>query len=149
MVGCPGHILESTKEIDFLFFYIFFIFSVRLCRFCMVIRFFHPRHNGQWPPTSKDFFTRSYPFYYFRILILLKEPVIPFSMLSAKQGNYWYHFYNVFGMTRSLTGDWTRDLPHSTTRLSRRRYCTDITFWSFSDVNELVWAFCFCTVWHQ
>jgi len=34
-------------------------------------------------------------------------------MLSAKQGNYWYHFYNVFGMTRSLTGDWTRDLSHS------------------------------------
>ena len=25
-------------------------------------------------------------------------------MFSAKQGNYWYHFYNVFGMTRSLTG---------------------------------------------
>ena len=24
-------------------------------------------------------------------------------MLSAKQGNYWYHFYNVLGMTRSLT----------------------------------------------
>ena len=24
-------------------------------------------------------------------------------MLCAKQGNYWYHFYNVFGMTRSLT----------------------------------------------
>ena len=24
------------------------------CRFCLVIRFFHPRHNGQWPPTSKD-----------------------------------------------------------------------------------------------
>ena len=23
-------------------------------------------------------------------------------MLSAKQGHYWYHFYNVFGMTRSL-----------------------------------------------
>jgi len=21
-------------------------------------------------------------------------------MLSAKQGNYWYHFYNIFGMTR-------------------------------------------------
>ena len=34
-------------------------------------------------------------------------------MFSAKQGNYWYHFYNVFGMTRSLTGEWTRDLPHS------------------------------------
>ena len=32
------------------------------------------------------------------ILILEKEPIFPFSMLSAKQGNYWYHFYNVFGM---------------------------------------------------
>jgi len=46
-------------------------------------------------------------------------------MLSAKQGKYWYHFYNVFVMTRSLTGDWSRDLSHSKsalhTRLSRRR----------------------------
>jgi len=23
-------------------------------------------------------------------------------MFNAKQGHYWYHFYNVFGMTRSL-----------------------------------------------
>ena len=80
------------------------------CRFYVIIRFFHPRHYGQWPPTSKDFYTRSYPLHYFLILILEKEPVFHFSMLSAKQG---YHFYNVFGMTRSLTGDWTRDLPHS------------------------------------
>ena len=47
-------------------------------------------------------------------------------MLSAKQGNYWYHFYNVFGMTRSLTRNWTWDLrtrnQHSTTRLSMRRF---------------------------
>ena len=50
---------------------------------------------------------------YFPFLILEKEPVFPFLMLSAKQGKYWYHFYNVFGMTRSLTGDWTRDLRHS------------------------------------
>ena len=34
-------------------------------------------------------------------------------MLSAKQGNYRYHFYNVFGMMQSLTGVWTRDLTHS------------------------------------
>jgi len=47
------------------------------------------------------------------IFILQKEPVFPFLMLSAKQGNYWYHFYNVFGMTWSLTGYWTQDLPHS------------------------------------
>ena len=87
--------------------------------------FFHPRHNGQWPPTSKDFYIRSYPLHYFLILILEKEPVFPFSMLSAKQGNYWYHFYNVFGMTRSLTEDWTRTSrtrsQHYITRLLRRR----------------------------
>ena len=47
------------------------------------------------------------------IFILQNEPVFPFFMLSAKQGNYWYHYYNVFGMTRALTRDWTRDLPHS------------------------------------
>ena len=50
---------------------------------------------------------------YFPIIILEKELVFPFLMFSAKQGNYWYHFYNVFGMTQSLTGDWTQDLPHS------------------------------------
>ena len=37
----------------------------------------------------------------------------PFWMFSAKQGHYWYDFYNVFGMTRSLTGDWTQDLLYS------------------------------------
>jgi len=42
---------------------------------------------------------------YFPILILEKKPVFPFLMFSAKQGLYWYHFYNVFGMTRSLTWD--------------------------------------------
>jgi len=41
---------------------------------------------------------------YFPILILEKEPVFPFLIFSAKQGNYWYHFNNVFGMTRPLTG---------------------------------------------
>ena len=66
-----------------------------VCRFCAVNRVFHPRPNGQWPSTSKDFYTRSYPLHYFLIFILLKEAVFPFSMLSAKQGNYWYHLYNV------------------------------------------------------
>ena len=92
-------------------------FTYDFCRFCVVLRFFQPHHNGQLPPTSKDFYTRSYPLYYFLILIHEKEPVVPFSVLSAKQENYWYHFYNV--LARSLTGDWTRDLS---TRLSRRRY---------------------------
>ena len=68
-------------------------------------------------PMTSDFDGFSIPdfihYIYFPILILEKEPVFPFSMFSATQGNHWYHFYNVFGMTRSLTGDCTRDLPHS------------------------------------
>ena len=28
------------------------------------------------------------------ILILEKEPVFPFLMFSAKNGTYWYHFYD-------------------------------------------------------
>ena len=89
-------------------FYIYF-FSVPLLS---VLRS-HSVFSSPPQRPMKDFYTRSYPLHYFLILILEKEPVFPFSMLSAKQGNYWYHFYNVFGMTRSLTGDWTRDLPHS------------------------------------
>ena len=108
------HYLTGTVSctLDIWVFCVYFL-VFDFCRFCVVIRFFHPRHNGQWPPTSKDFYTRSYPLHYFLILILEKESVFPFSMLSAKQGNCWYHFYNVFGLTRSLTGDWTWDLPHS------------------------------------
>ena len=49
---------------------------------------------------------------------------ISLLMLTAKQGTYWYHLYNVFGIARSLTMYWTRDLPHWMsslyTRLSRR-----------------------------
>ena len=52
----------------------------------------------------EGFLSRFDPLHFNPILILQKEPVFPFLMLSAKQGNYWYHFYNVFGMTRSL--DW-------------------------------------------
>ena len=82
------------------------------CRFCVVIQFFHPRHNGQWLPTSKDFLSHILSIT-FIFLFQRKSQYFPFWMVSAKQGHYWYHFYNVFGMTRSLTGDWTRDLPHS------------------------------------
>ena len=73
-------------------------------------------------PMTSDFEGFSIPDYihyiFIPILIIQKEPLFPFLMLSAKQGNYWYHFYNVFSMTRSLTGDWTRDLPHSKPAIS-------------------------------
>ena len=40
-----------------LFCFLFFS-AFDFCRFCVVIRVFHPRHNGQWPPTSKDFLSQ-------------------------------------------------------------------------------------------
>ena len=65
------------------------------------------------------------------IFILQKEPVFHFLMLSAKQGNYWYHFY------KSLVwrGPWLGIEPgtsrtrsqHYTTRLSRRRYLSALS----------------------
>ena len=66
-------------------------------------------------PTSKVFNTRSYPLHYFLILIREKEPVFPFSMLSAKQGNYWYHFYNLLWYDAVL--DWGLNPGHQPTAL--------------------------------
>ena len=83
-------------------------------RFCVVFCFFPSLPQRPMTSDFKGFSNPDFIHYiYFPILILQKEPVFPFLMFSAKQGHYWYHFYNVFGMTRSLTGDWTRDLPHS------------------------------------
>ena len=67
-------------------------------------------------PTTSDFegfLSQILPITFFPILILQKEPAFPFIMLGAKQGICGYHFYNVFGMTWSLTRDRTWDLPHS------------------------------------
>ena len=98
----------SYLKIRFLFF-VFLAFTSRFyvvvviwcflafdfCRFCVVIRFFYPA------TTANELSLRriSIPdlIHYIIILILEKEPVFPFSMFSAKQGNYWYHFYNAFG----------------------------------------------------
>ena len=49
--SCP---YEKYRRTDRVVFFLAFDF----CRFCVVIRFFHPRHNGQWPPTSKDFLSQ-------------------------------------------------------------------------------------------
>ena len=36
----------------------FVFLAFDFCRFCVAIRFFHPRHNGQYPPISKDFLSK-------------------------------------------------------------------------------------------
>ena len=65
---------------------------------------------------TSDFEGFSIPDYihyiYFPILILEKEPVFSPFNVHRNEGQL-YHLYNVFGMTQSLTGDWTRDLQHS------------------------------------
>ena len=60
-------------------------FSFDFYRFCVVIRVFHPRQNSQWPSTSKDFLNS-------------------WERASAKQGNYWYHFYFITSLV--LRGPW-------------------------------------------
>ena len=39
---------------------------------------------------SQSFISPSKMLFY--LFIFEKDPVFPFLMLSAKQGNYWYHF---------------------------------------------------------
>ena len=57
-----GHRLRTNVNRDHLYLYFFYFFYFFLasdfCWFCVVIRFFHPRHNGQWPPTSNDFLSQ-------------------------------------------------------------------------------------------
>ena len=85
---------------------------IQLCQFCMVIRFFIP------PTTANDLRLRriSIPdvIHYLCISYLRSWETanISYLMLSAKQGNYWYH-YIVISMILSLTRKWTRDLLHS------------------------------------
>ena len=92
-------------------------------------------HNGQWPPTSKDFYTRSYPLYYFLVLILEKEPVFPFQCWVLNKGTTG----TIFIKSLVWRGPWLGIEPgtsrtqsqHSTTWLSRRRCCS---YWKHSIV---------------
>ena len=63
-----------------------FFFSVRPLSVLRGHSVFSSPPQQPMTETSKDFYTRSYPLHYFLILFLEKEPVFPFSMLSAKQG---------------------------------------------------------------
>ena len=103
-------------------------FSVRLF---MVLRghsFFHPRHNGQWtPPTSKDFYTRSYPLHYFLISYFLrKSQYFAFQCWVLNKGTTG----TIFITSSVWRSPWLGIEPgtsrtrsqHSTTRLSRRRW---------------------------
>ena len=47
---------SSSRTLFLLFIFLFLAFD--FCLFCVVIRGIHPRHNGQLPPTSKDFLSQ-------------------------------------------------------------------------------------------
>ena len=99
---------ESYQEtIRFLFL------AFDFCRFCVIIRCFHPRHNGQWPPTLKGFLSQILSITFFVLsLFLRKSQYFPFNV-ECQTRELLVPFHYVFGMTRSLSGDWTRDLLHS------------------------------------
>ena len=67
---------------------LFIILAFHFCRFSVVICFSSPPQR----PMTSDFEGFSMPdfihYIYFPILILEKEPVFPFLMFSAEQGNY-------------------------------------------------------------
>ena len=100
--------IQSLTHFD-LYLWVFF-FSVRLLSVQRGHSFFSS--PPQWPMT-KGFLYQILSITLFSYLNSWERAsIFPFWMFSAKQGNYWYHFYNVFGMTRSLTLDWTRDFLH-------------------------------------
>ena len=72
-----------------------FFLAFDFFRFCVVFRFFHPCHNGQWPPTLKDFYTRSYPLHYFLILILIQFcwNVIDMEFMGKTNITCSFHFW--------------------------------------------------------
>ena len=88
-------------------------FSVRLLSVLRGHSLFSSPPQRSMTSDFEGFLYQIYPLHVFPIFILQKEPAFPFLTLSAKQGIYGYHFYNVLGMTRSLTRNRTWDLPHS------------------------------------
>ena len=112
------------------FIYILFVFwflAFDFCRFCVVIRFFHPRHNGQWPPTSNDFYPRFYSLHFLTILILEKEPVFSLFNYSVPNKGTSGTIFIAYLVWRGLwlgiePGTSRTRSQHYTTRLSRRRF---------------------------
>ena len=108
----------GSKKISLFFFFLAFDF----CWFCVVIRFFHPRHNGQWPPTSKDFLYQILSITLFSYLNSWERAsIFPFQCWLLNKGTtgtiyitslVWHGPWSGTSRTRS---------QQATTRLSRRQ----------------------------
>ena len=75
---------NTFKSVLYNIIFLAFYFAVSAWSF----GFFIPATTANDLRLRRIFHPRCYP----------SEPVFPFLKLSAKQGNYWYHFYNVLGM---------------------------------------------------
>ena len=122
---CYKLLPQFTSPLNFFYFF-FYNFSVRLLSFCVVIRFFHPRHNGQWPPTSKDFLSQIYPLQLFSYLNSWERAsIFPIECSVLNKGTTG----TILITSLVWRGPWLGIEPgtsrtrsqHWTTRLSRRR----------------------------
>ena len=107
------------------YYFLFFYFSVRLLSVLRGHSFFS---SPPQRPMTSDFEGFLYQILSITLFVYLnsweRAPVFPFSMLSAKQGNYWYDFIT----SLEWRGPWLGIEPgtsrtrcqHSTTRLSKR-----------------------------
>ena len=99
--------------------------------FCVVIRFFHPRHNGQWPQTSKDFLSQilSITFYISYLNSWERASIFPFECSVLNKGTTGTIFITSLVWRCPWLGIEPRtsrtQIQYSTTRLSRRR-CNNI-----------------------
>ena len=73
------HWLQRFGTLNCKWCYFSFFLALDFCRFCVVIRFFHPRHNGQWPPTSNDFFLSQIVSITFIFLSSERANIFPFE----------------------------------------------------------------------
>ena len=104
-----------SSEITWRFYWLSNFFSVRLLS---VLRghsvFFIPATTANDLRLRRIFYPRFYPLHLCSYLNSWERArIFTFECSVQHKGTTWYHFYNVFDMTRSLTGDWTWDLPHS------------------------------------
>ena len=122
-----GYVLSEYVHIDravtFTRVFLFFL-AFDYCRFCVVIRFFHPRHNGL--RFRRIFYPRFYPLHLFSYLNSWERAsIFPFECSVLNKGTTGTIFITSFvwrgpwlgiepGTSRTRSQDYT-------TRLSRRR----------------------------
>ena len=111
----------------FIYIYILILFSVWLLSVLRGHSFFHPRHNGQWPPTSKDFLSQILLITFFSYFNSSERAsIFPFQCSVLNKGTTG----TIVITSLVWRGPWLGIEPgtsrtrcqHSTTRLSRRRY---------------------------